>query len=131
MHHNPRTFNPAPVAVPRFAVEDLNSTLFWLRLVQLLLAIPLLAIMGQGALFLIARALGQDVGSNIFFRVLEIVVMPFTRFCRLITPRIITDRQVPLVVLSLLSVGYIWVMFAIVNVCVGHGVAVAHCLQSR
>jgi len=113
-------------------VEDLNSTLFWLRLAQLLLAIPLLAMIGQGVVFLIARSLGQEAASNPVFRVLEIVVMPFTRLCRLVTPRkIVTDGQVPLVVLSLLSVGYIWVMFEIASVCLGYGMAVAQCLKGR
>ena len=113
------------------AVDDLGSTLFWLRLVQLVLAIALLSLVGQGVVFVIARALGQDVTKNFFFRVLETVVMPFTRLCRLITPKIITDRQVPVVVLSLLSVGYVWVMLAIANLCLGQGVRIAQCLEGR
>jgi len=112
-------------------MDELNSTLFWLRLVQLLLSIPLLALAGQGVVFLIARSMGQDVGTNLFFRILETVVMPFTRLARLITPKAIGDRQLPLVVLSLLLVGYVWVMIAIANLCVSHGVAVAQCLQGR
>jgi hypothetical protein len=112
-------------------VDDLGSTLFWLRLIQLVLAIALLALVGQGVVFVIARALGQDVKTNFFFRVLETVVMPFTKLGRLITPKVISDRQVPLVVLSLLSVGYIWVMLAIANACLGQGVAITQCLQGR
>lgn len=112
-------------------MDNLVSMLFWLRLVQLVLAIPLLALVGQGVVFMIARSVGQDVGSNFFFRILETVVMPFTRLARLITPKAISDRQLPLVVLSLLLVGYIWVMFAIADLCVSHGVAVAQCLQER
>ena len=112
-------------------MDDLASTLYWLRLVQLLLSIPLLALAGQGVVFLIARSVGQDVRSNIFFRILETVVMPFTRLARLITPKIINDRQLPLVVLSLLVIGYIWIMMAIANLCIGHGIPVAQCLQGR
>ncbi len=112
-------------------MDDLISTLYWLRLLQLVLAIPLLAIVGQGVVFMIARSVGQDVSSNFFFRVLETIVMPFTRLARLITPKIISDRQLPLVVLSLLLVGYIWIMIAIADLCVSHGVAVAQCLQER
>ena len=112
-------------------MDDLASTLYWLRLVQLLLSIPLLALAGQGVVFLIARSVGQDVRSNIFFRILETVVMPFTRLARLITPKVISDRHLPLVVLSLLLVGYIWVMMAIANLCIGHGIPVAQCLQGR
>ena len=112
-------------------MSDLGSTLYWLRLVQLLLAIPLLALAGQGALFLIARSMGQNAGANFFYRILEVVVMPFTRLARLITPKKVSDRQLPLVVLSLLLVGYVWVMIAIADLCVSHGVAVAQCLQDR
>lgn len=112
-------------------MDDLVSILFWLRLVQLLLAIPLLALAGQGVVFMIARSLGQEVSSNFFYRILEIVVMPFTRLARLITPRMISDRQLPLVVLSLLVVGYIWVMFAIADACTSRGFPVAQCLQGR
>lgn len=112
-------------------MDNLVSTLFWLRLVQLVLAIPLLALAGQGVLFLIARAVGQSVGSNLFYRILETVVMPFMRVARLITPKRISDRQLPLVVLSLLLVGYFWVMIAIADLCLSHGVAVAQCLQAR
>ncbi|MBI5911326.1 MAG: hypothetical protein HY848_15415 [Betaproteobacteria bacterium] len=112
-------------------MDDLASTLYWLRLVQLLLAIPLLALAGQGVVFMIARSVGQSVDSNFFFRVLKTVVMPFTRLARLITPKRISDRQLPLVVLSLLLVGYIWVMIAIADLCISHGVAVAQCLQER
>lgn len=112
-------------------MDDLVSTLFWLRLVQLLIAIPLLALAGQGVIFMIARSVGQDVHLNFFFRILETVVMPFTRLARLITPKRISDRQLPLVVLSLLAVGYIWVMFAIADACTSHGFAIAQCLQGH
>ena len=112
-------------------MDDLASTVYWLRLIQLVLAIALLALVGQGVVFVIARALGQDVNKNFFYRVLETVVMPFFRLGRLITPKIISDRQVPLVVLSLLTVGYVWVMLAIANACLNNGVTIAQCVGSR
>ena len=110
-------------------MESLASTIYWLRLIQLVLAIPVLALAGQGVVFLIARALGQDARTNFVFRIFEIVVMPFMRLARLISPKMISDGQLPLVVLSLLAVGYIWVMFAIADVCASHGLALAQCLQ--
>jgi hypothetical protein len=113
------------------SMENLATTIYWLRLIQLVLAIPVLALAGQGVVFLIARAVGQDARTNFFYRVLETVVMPFMRLARLISPRMVSDGQLPLVVLSLLAVGYIWVMFAIADVCASHGLAVAQCLQGR
>jgi hypothetical protein len=39
-------------------VNDLQTTLFWLRLVQLLLAIPLLTLAGQGIVHVLTRMFG-------------------------------------------------------------------------
>ncbi len=84
-------------------VNDLQSTLFWLRLVQLLLAIPLLALAGQGIVHVLTRLFGQDPNANFFYRLLETVASPFTRACRYITPKFVADRHLPLVALSLLG----------------------------
>ena len=98
-------------------MNDLQSTLFWLRLVQLLLAIPLLALAGQGIVHVLTRLFGQDPNSNFFYRLLETVASPFTRACRFITPKFVADRHLPLL--------------AIANACVGAGVPVSQCLQGR
>jgi hypothetical protein len=112
-------------------VNDLQSTLFWLRLVQLLLAIPLLSLAGQGIVHVLTRLFGQDPRSNFFYRLLETVASPFTRACRYITPRFVADRHLPLVALSLLGVGYVWTMLAIANACIGAGLPVNQCLPGR
>jgi hypothetical protein len=112
-------------------VNDLQSTLFWLRLVQLVLAIPLLALAGQGIVHVLTRMFGQDPKTNFFYRLLEIVGSPFTRVCRWIAPKFVADRHLPLVALSLLLVGYAWVTLEIGSACARHGLAVAQCLQSR
>jgi hypothetical protein len=117
-----------PVSSP---VADLQSSLFWLRLIQLLLAIPLLALVGQGFVFVLTRAFGQDPKANFFYRLLEVVGSPVTRLARFITPRLVADRHLPLVALSLLAVGYVWTMIAIANLCVGAGLPVGQCLQGN
>ncbi len=113
------------------SLADLASTLFWLRLAQLLLAIPLLALAGQGIVHVLARMFGQDPKANFFYRVLETVGSPFSRLCRWITPRFIADRHLPLVALSLLLVGYAWVTLEIGAACARHGLTAAQCLHSR
>jgi hypothetical protein len=115
----------------RLPVNELQSTLFWLRLVQLLLAIPLLALAGQGIVHVLARLFGQDPDANFFYRLLATVASPFTRACRWITPKFVADRHLPLVALSLLLVGYAWTMLAIANACIGAGLPVSQCLQGR
>ena len=112
-------------------MKDLQSTLFWLRLVQLLIAIPLLALAGQGVVHVLTRLFGQDPKANFFYRVLETVASPFTRACRYITPKFVPERHLPLVAVSLLAVGYAWTMLSIANACIGAGLPVSQCLQGR
>lgn len=112
-------------------MNDLQSTLYWLRLVQLILAIPLLALIGQGATHVLARMMGQPPQQNFIYRLLEIVASPVVKPCRWITPKVIADRHLPLVAFALLAAGYLWNMFAIANACVGAGLPVGQCLQGR
>lgn len=112
-------------------VSGLDSTLFWLRLAQLLLAIPLLAIAGQGIVYVLTRTFGQDPKANFFYRLLEVIGKPVTRVARFITPRFVADRHLPLVAASLLAVGYVWTMIAIANACIGAGLTVAQCLHGE
>jgi hypothetical protein len=112
-------------------VTDLQESLYWLRLVQLLLAIPLLALVGQGLVWALARGFGQPPSANLFYRLLALIASPATRLARFVTPRFIADRHVPLVAVSLLVVAYAATMLAIAGQCLGAGVPVARCLQSR
>ena len=112
-------------------MNDLQSTLFWLRLVQLLIAIPLFALAGQGATSLLARMMGQPPEKNFIYRLFQLVASPVVKPCRWITPRFIDDRHLPLVAFSLLLVAYGWVMLELAAACAKHGLAVAQCLQAR
>ena len=109
--------------------DDLQSSLFWLRLVQVLLAVPLLAIIGQGFVWILARAFGQPPDTNFFYRLLKLIASPVVRAARYITPRFIVDERLPMVALSLLLVGYLWVMLAMSSLCARHGLEVARCLN--
>jgi len=110
-------------------LADLDSTLFWLRLLQLLLAIPLLALVGQGLVWVLARAFGQPPAQNIFYRLLQTVASPVVRVCRRITPKFVADAHVAYVALSLLTVAYVSTMFAIADACHRYGLPIAQCLQ--
>lgn len=110
-------------------MSDLQSTLFWLRLVQLVLSIPLFALAGQGATALLARMMGQPPRDNFAYRLFELVASPVVKPVRWITPRFIPDRHVPLAAFALLAVGYLWVMLAIANACIGAGLPVGRCLE--
>jgi ABC-type uncharacterized transport system permease subunit len=110
-------------------MSDLNTTIFWLRLAQLLLAIPLLSLAGQGATYALTRMMGQPPQKNFVYRLFEIVASPIVKPCRYITPRFVPDRRLPLVAFSLLLVAYVWLMLEIASVCARHGLAIAQCLQ--
>lgn len=110
-------------------MTDLQQTLYWFRLLQLLLAVPLLALVGQGFVWVLARGFGQPPTANVFYRLLALIASPATRLARFVAPRFIADRHVPLVALSLLVVAYVATMLAIASHCVGAGLPVAQCLQ--
>ncbi|MEO8347186.1 MAG: hypothetical protein ABI607_15985 [Betaproteobacteria bacterium] len=112
-------------------MNDLQSTLFWLRMLQVMVAIPLFALAGQAATSVLTRMMGQAPDKNVFYRLFVLVASPVVKPCRWIAPRFIPDRHLPLVAFSLLLVAYIWIMIEIAATCVRHGQAVAQCLQSQ
>jgi len=76
---------------------ELGTSLLLLRIVKLVLEICLLALVGQGIVFVLVRGIGQDAKRNFFYRVLETVSSPFVKLARYITPRFVPDRHLPLV----------------------------------
>jgi len=112
-------------------VTDLHSTLFWLRLAQVIVAIPLFALAGQAATYVFARIMGQVPRQNFIYRLFQIVASPVVNQCRWITPRFIPDRHLPLVGFSLLLGAYLWIMIEIAAACGRHGLAITQCLQSQ
>jgi hypothetical protein len=121
--------SPAERVREPLSMNEVQTTLFWLRLIQLLLAIPFFSLIGQGLTYALVRAIGQVPENNFAYRLFAIVARPVVRICRWITPRFIEDRHLPLVAFSLLAVGYVWTMVAIGNACVRAGLPIAQCLQ--
>ncbi len=89
-----------------------------LNAVQLVLYIALLALVGQGALYVLA---GQRRESNVFYKLLQVVGKPFSWLVRRITPKQVSDKQVPIVTFCLLAVFYMVVTFERANLCVTQG----------
>lgn len=90
-----------------------------LNILQLLLYIPLLALLGQGVLFALA---GAKRDSNLFYQLLQLISKPFTALVRKITPAQVADRHVPVVTFLLLLLVYAVVTFEKINLCVSLGV---------
>lgn len=83
-----------------------------------MLYIPLLALVGQGALYVLA---GPGREANVFYRLLQLVAKPFTAVVRRITPARVSARHVPVVTFFLLLIVYAVVTLEKIELCVGIG----------
>jgi hypothetical protein len=92
-----------------------------LTLLQLTLYIPLLALLGQGILYVLA---GPRRQSNFFYQLLQLLAKPFTFVVRKITPRQVGDHQVPIVTFFLVVILYLVVTFERINACLQAGIEV-------
>jgi cytochrome b561 len=90
--------------------------LTFLNLLQLVLYIALLALLGQGLLYVLA---GSKRETNIFYTLLRVLSKPFTSVVRRITPAKVADQHVPIVTFGLLLIVYAVVTFEKINYCVG------------
>ncbi len=75
--------------------------LLFVSSVKLIAEIALLALAGQWLLGLLA---GQKRDKNFFYRTLAVLTDPFIKGARLITPRVVLDRHIPLVAFLLLVI---------------------------
>ena len=89
-----------------------------LNILQLVLYIALLALLGQGVLFVLA---GPKREQNLFYQLLQILSKPFTLPVRKLTPNKVSDSQVPIVTFFLLIIVYAVVTFEKINLCVAAG----------
>jgi energy-coupling factor transporter transmembrane protein EcfT len=92
-----------------------------LTLLQLTLYIPLLALLGQGILYVLA---GPGRQSNFFYQLLQLLAKPFTFVVRKITPRQVGDQQVPIVTFFLVVILYLVVTFERIDACLQAGIEV-------
>jgi len=94
------------------------TELFVLSVARAVVELAGLFLLGQGALYLLA---GGAREKNSIYRFFQIVTRPVVRLARLITPRVIVDRHVPVVAFFLLF--WIWILFAYAKrlICVANG----------
>jgi uncharacterized protein YggT (Ycf19 family) len=86
-----------------------------LNAIQLVLYIALLALLGQGVLYVLA---GPKRDSNFFYKLLQVVSKPFTWPLRKLMPKQVADHQVPIVAFMLLLLLYAVVTFERADLCV-------------
>ena len=78
--------------------------------VHLIVAIALMGLLAQGALYLLA---GQGREQNVFYQIVRVIPSPFVKLFRLITPKAVEDRFVPFATFCGLSALFLWLMFFI------------------
>jgi hypothetical protein len=87
--------------------------------IKLVAEIALLALVGRFILGLLA---GAKRASNPFYGVLDVLVRPFIRLTRRITPRVVLDQHVPLATFFLLLFVWLVVTGYKIHLCVQLGV---------
>ncbi len=85
--------------------------LFTVSTIKLIAEVALLALFGQWVLGLLA---GAKKDQNLFYQILQIVGKPFVVAARVITPKQIIDRHVPLVAFLLLL--FIWLAATLMKI---------------
>lgn len=86
-----------------------------LNVAQVILYVALLALAGQGVLYVLA---GPKREQNLFYTLLRVISKPFTVPMRKVTPRQVADRHVPVVTFFLLLILYGIVTFERADLCV-------------
>ncbi|MGY8904490.1 MAG: hypothetical protein ACKVIH_08090 [Burkholderiales bacterium] len=87
--------------------------------IKLIAEIALLVLFGQWVLGLLA---GAKKEQNLFYQILEIVGRPFVSVARLVSPKFVLDRHVPLVAFLLLAFIWIGVTLLKIQTCLQVGV---------
>jgi hypothetical protein len=93
-----------------------SHMLFFISSIKLIAEIALLALFGQWVLGLLA---GQKKDQNLFYQVLQQVGKPFVLVARLVTPKFVLERHLPLVAFLILT--FVWVGATVAKI--------SHCLK--
>ncbi|MDP3823845.1 MAG: hypothetical protein Q8R33_20420 [Burkholderiales bacterium] len=86
--------------------------------VKLVAEIALMALLSQWLLGLLAGAKRE---TNMFYKLLQVITGPFIKVTRMISPRFVLDRHVPLGAFLLLSVVWFVAVITKINLCLQLG----------
>lgn len=89
------------------------------EILKMLAEIALLSLAGQWVLGLLAGARRE---GNMFYQLFQVLTRPLIRGARLVSPRVVLDRHLPVVAFLLLT--FVWVVATItkIDICVRMGV---------
>ena len=93
--------------------------LLFVSAVKLVAEIALMALAGQ---FLLGLLAGQKRDTNIFYQLLQVMTKPFVKGMRLVTPKVVIDRHIPLA--AFVALAMVWVVATVtkINLCLQIGV---------
>lgn len=93
--------------------------LLLVEVLKLVAEIALMAIAGQWVLGILA---GAKKEQNLVYRLFQVLTKPFITGARLVSPRVVLDRHLPLVAFLLLF--FVWVVATMtkIDICVRIGV---------
>lgn len=80
------------------------------------------ALMALAAQWLLGVLAGRKREGNLFYSLLQVVTKPVVRGVRVITPPMVLDRHVPLAAFVLLSMVWVFVTLAKIDLCLRIGV---------
>jgi hypothetical protein len=86
--------------------------------VKLVAEIALMALLSQWLLGLLAGAKRE---TNMFYKLLQVITGPFIKVTRMISPRFVLDRHVPLGAFLLLSMVWFLAVISKINLCLQLG----------
>ena len=89
------------------------------EIVKLLAEIALLCLAGQWVLGLLA---GRKRDQNLFYQLFQVLTKPVIAGARLISPKVVLDRHVPLVAFLVLTFVWIFATVTKIDMCVRMGV---------
>ncbi|TNF61308.1 MAG: hypothetical protein EP306_07025 [Burkholderiales bacterium] len=93
--------------------------LLFITIVKAVAEIALMALLGRSILGWLA---GERRETNLFYQVLSAMVRPVLGLARLLSPRVVLDRHLPLVAFLLLGFVWVFALVAKIDACLRAGV---------
>lgn len=91
--------------------------------IKLIAEIGLMALAGQ---FLLGLLAGAKRDRNLFYQLLQIVTNPVIKGVRVLTPRVVLDRHVPIAAFALMAI--VWLVATICKIKLCMRIGVEQCL---
>ena len=93
-----------------------NDMALYILMAQTLVLVAALALLGQAMVGAFNWAKRRD---NVLYRLFELIARPVVKLVRLVSPKVVLDRHVPIAAFALLLIVYFWLGFEHRDSCMG------------